>query len=63
MYVVASGELDVFYGTTLVATIGPGSAFGEIALMYGCPRTATVKVRQVPFHLLFFCSSCGLFFD
>lgn len=44
MYVVANGELEVFYGKTLVATIGPGSAFGEIALMYGCPRTATVKV-------------------
>eukprot|EP01127_Copromyxa_protea_P022670 TRINITY_DN826_c0_g1_i1.p1 TRINITY_DN826_c0_g1~~TRINITY_DN826_c0_g1_i1.p1 ORF type:complete len:606 (+),score=159.16 TRINITY_DN826_c0_g1_i1:419-2236(+) len=45
MYVVAAGELDVFYGQTLVATIGPGSAFGEIALMYGCPRTATVKAK------------------
>jgi cAMP-dependent protein kinase regulator len=43
MYIVSKGELDVLYSGEVVATIGPGKAFGEIALMYNCPRTATVR--------------------
>ena len=44
MYVVDKGDLDVLYSNEVVATLGPGSAFGEIALMYNCPRTATIRV-------------------
>lgn len=42
LYVVDSGELDVLYSGEKVATIGQGKVFGEIALMYNCPRTATI---------------------
>jgi cAMP-dependent protein kinase regulator len=45
MYVVNRGELEVFYGQEPVATLTNGCAFGELALMYGCPRTATVKTK------------------
>jgi len=45
MYLVNKGELEVFYGQEPVATLSAGCAFGEIALMYGCPRTATVKTK------------------
>jgi cAMP-dependent protein kinase regulator len=45
-YVVDSGELYVLYNDVVVATIGPGKSFGEIALMYNCPRTATVKAKS-----------------
>lgn len=45
LYVIDSGELDVLYGGEKVATIGPGRAFGEIALMYNCPRTATIIAK------------------
>jgi CRP-like cAMP-binding protein len=48
MFLIERGVMDVFYGTTLVATLGPGKAFGEVSLMYNCPRTATVKVRPSP---------------
>eukprot|EP01128_Nolandella_sp_AFSM9_P001773 TRINITY_DN1218_c0_g1_i1.p1 TRINITY_DN1218_c0_g1~~TRINITY_DN1218_c0_g1_i1.p1 ORF type:complete len:748 (+),score=225.20 TRINITY_DN1218_c0_g1_i1:206-2245(+) len=43
MYVIESGELDVYYGDEVVARLKAGDVFGEIALMYTCPRTATVK--------------------
>lgn len=45
-YVVDSGELYVLYKDVVVATIGVGKGFGEIALMYMCPRTATVKAKS-----------------
>eukprot|EP01113_Clastostelium_recurvatum_P021969 TRINITY_DN260_c0_g1_i3.p1 TRINITY_DN260_c0_g1~~TRINITY_DN260_c0_g1_i3.p1 ORF type:complete len:758 (-),score=262.72 TRINITY_DN260_c0_g1_i3:110-2290(-) len=45
-YVVESGELYVLYKEVVVATIGAGKSFGEIALMYNCPRTATVKAKS-----------------
>jgi len=42
LYVVDTGELDVLYSGEKVATIGQGKVFGEISLMYNCPRTATI---------------------
>ena len=45
-YVVASGEYQVFLqkkGNTPVHTYQSGTAFGELALMYNCPRAATIK--------------------
>ena len=45
-YVVESGEYEVYLkqkGEMPVHTYKAGSAFGELALMYNCPRAATVK--------------------
>jgi CRP-like cAMP-binding protein len=41
-FVVESGELSVEVHGEEVSTMGPGSAFGEIALIDRRPRTATV---------------------
>lgn len=41
-FVVESGELSVEVHGEPVSTMGPGSAFGEIALIDRRPRTATV---------------------
>ncbi|PIK43297.1 putative cAMP-dependent protein kinase type I-beta regulatory subunit isoform X2 [Apostichopus japonicus] len=42
-YVIDEGEVDVFVNSELVTTISEGGSFGELALIYGTPRQATVK--------------------
>lgn len=44
-FVVESGEATVEVGGKEVGTLGPGSAFGEIALIDRRPRTATVTAK------------------
>eukprot|EP00854_Cymbomonas_tetramitiformis_P013905 gene13905-16435_t len=39
-YIVESGECEV-----LISKKGPGTSFGELALMYNSPRAATVKAK------------------
>lgn len=41
-FVAHEGTLEVSMNGKVMNTIGPGSAFGGIALLYNCPRTATV---------------------
>lgn len=40
LYVIASGEVEV---TKNGHVMGPGRLFGELAILYNCTRTATVK--------------------
>lgn len=49
-YIVSDGECECYVAfngkpATLVKTYSKGEAFGELALMYNCPRAATVKAK------------------
>ena len=44
--IVLDGEVEVRRDDKLIATLGPGSHFGEIALMAHRPRTATVTATS-----------------
>ena len=41
-YVIVSGQADVVRSGNVVATIGPGAFFGDLALLDMAPRNATV---------------------
>ncbi len=45
-FVILSGSAEVRRGGELLATLGPGAPFGELALLDGGPRTATVTTTE-----------------
>ncbi|XP_065189775.1 cAMP-dependent protein kinase regulatory subunit-like [Sycon ciliatum] len=44
-YIIESGEVGVWKNHTFLATLSSGASFGELALIYGTPRAATVKAK------------------
>ncbi len=43
--IIAEGEASVRRNGRLIATLGPGDFFGELAVIAGTPRTATVTAE------------------
>ncbi|XP_035291843.1 cGMP-dependent protein kinase 2 isoform X1 [Anguilla anguilla] len=43
LFVLADGQLDVFQQSKLLTTIAVWTAFGELAILYNCTRTASVR--------------------
>lgn len=46
IYVVRSGELQILDGNRVFETVGPGGIVGEMALVDGGPRSATVRASS-----------------
>lgn len=42
---IDQGEVEIFVNGELATTIGEGGSFGELALIYGTPRAATVRAK------------------
>jgi CRP-like cAMP-binding protein len=45
MYIVTEGEVEILKGSAILETAGPGSIFGELALIDDEPRSATVVAK------------------
>lgn len=45
MYIVAAGELLVTQAGRELRTLASGDVFGELAILYNCKRTATVRAK------------------
>ncbi|XP_039479292.1 cGMP-dependent protein kinase 1 isoform X2 [Drosophila santomea] len=43
IYVSAEGQYDVIRGGQLVASFGPATVFGELAILYNAPRQASIE--------------------
>ena len=43
MYVAAEGDYEVIKEGRVLGSLGAGKAFGELAILYNCRRTASIK--------------------
>lgn len=46
LFVIVDGEVEVVRGDDAIAVIGPGRLVGELAVLDGQERSATVRARQ-----------------
>ncbi|XP_050088154.1 cGMP-dependent protein kinase, isozyme 1 [Anopheles aquasalis] len=44
LYISAAGEFEVIKDGKVLGSMGPGRAFGELAILYNCTRTASIRV-------------------
>lgn len=50
-FVVAKGKARIMKGKKKIASVGPGAAFGELSLLDGAPRSATI-VAETPMEVI-----------
>ena len=47
LYVSSVGEYEVIKDGKILGRLGMGKAFGELAILYNCKRTASIKGKQL----------------
>lgn len=47
LYVAAEGQFEVIKRGNILGKMGPGESFGELAILYNCTRTASVRGNKV----------------
>ena len=45
-FIVEKGSLDVIVNDKFVRTLKKGDGFGELALLYNAPRSASIKAKE-----------------
>ena len=48
-YIIVKGEVDIFVNKEKVNTFNAGDSFGELALLHGAPRSATIIAKEDTF--------------
>lgn len=43
LFVSAEGEYEIIKDGKVLGKMGPGKAFGELAILYNCTRTASIQ--------------------
>ena len=57
------GKVEVTKEGVKLCTMGPGKVFGELAILYNCTRTATVKSKAIEKNKQKKAFQCLLSFD
>lgn len=50
VFFFSDGKVEVTKESLKLCTMGPGKVFGELAILYNCTRTATVKSESPQTH-------------
>jgi CRP-like cAMP-binding protein len=45
-YMILKGKVEIMKGSESLNTLGPGESFGEMALLDGFPRSATINAAE-----------------
>lgn len=54
LYLVTTGQVQITHGSQLVARLGPGSFFGDLALLDDSPRSAQARAAEASELAVFF---------